>query len=252
MANLKKMEDAVNETPWEHILWTSKAVNEAVNNPKLFEQIEELKGAGVLVSDISELPKQLENVPNFDEALNTRVQAAIQDLVSGKPNYMDVKFLSDMVRLAATYQQGGVYMDTDIAPGKVDFSKTTLHHRDEEGEVPLAGVQVQNTQAFAKATQGPKTPEENLFANTKNIGQPVFNFFYATQKGTESNRAALDTMIKYPKATGMDAAVKHFANATNPAEWMVPWLTDLGWTTEASDMQEGEQREKEEGKEGKK
>lgn len=240
LRNLMAMQEAVGDTDWQQVLWTSGTVNEAVADEELMRQIAELREAGITVKNAEQMAESLSHIEGFPEALRGRIEAAIAGIQSERPDYMAVKFLSDMVRLAATFEEGGVYMDTDIAPGTVDFDTAELFHRDEEGEVPLAGVQVQNTRAFEKARTGEGAgANENLFRNTAAIGTPVFNFFYATRAGTRSNHGALEAMIRDNRSSGMQAADEHFRpGRERPDLWMVPWLLDLGWTTEASDAEE--------------
>lgn len=238
--NIIQMQQVVVKGKWHQILWTSWAVNKVINDPQLLKQLAILSDMGVKVLDITDLTAELgETLPGYTDASNVRVAAAVKGVTKKKREYTDVKFLSDFVRLSATYLQGGVYMDTDIGPGLLDLSGVTLYHRDRSGEVPLVGPQVQNSASYARERTGTASgPRLNLFASTAARLQPVFNFFYATRAGTDSNLAGLNYMIKYPECSGMNAADAHFALATDPRQWLVPWVMDLAWTTEASDMEE--------------
>jgi hypothetical protein len=238
--NLKSMQDGVKNTGWKHFLWTSKTVNEQVAKTRenaLATQMEDLTRHGIEVNDVADLTKNRA----FAEHLTARIAKAIEGLSKEKPDYVHVKYLSDFVRLVATYENGGVYMDTDIGPGSVPWRKTVLYHRDEEGEVPLAGIQVQNTQEFKKTLVGPGTLEKNMLNNTINkTATPLFNYFYATRAKTNSNRAALMYMVTNLNDGGMSAATAHFKCADErPCEWLVPWIAELEWATDASDVEEG-------------
>ncbi|MBZ4416627.1 DUF4157 domain-containing protein [Myxococcus sp. RHSTA-1-4] len=235
--NLADLQERAHGTAWNQILWTSDEVNAAVNDPNLKAQLRNLAEAGTVVLDATRLSV---GISGFEETLAARISNSIQGIRQRPRSYTALKYLSDMVRLAATYSMGGAYLDTDIGPGALDLSRSTLYHRDKAGEVPLAGVQVQNTAAYAKAHLGDRQdPKENLFINTVELGQPVFNYFYVTRAYTESNRKALLVMIKDPEESGMTAAMVHFSGATNPAQWLVAWLMDLQWATSASDIEEG-------------
>lgn len=239
--NLIQMQARVVKSDWTQILWTSWTVNTTIGDDELTNQIQLLSQLGVVVKDISDLDAELgESMRGFRDAVRHRVEVAVRGVSGKKRDFMHVKFLSDFVRLAATYLLGGVYMDTDIGPGLLELSGVTLFHRDRDGEVPLVGPQVQNSGVYARERQGgAEDPRLNLFANTAQRLQPVFNFFYATRASTNSNRSALNYMIEDPDCSGMQAANAHFQHTTDPRQWIVPWLMTLAWTTEASDMEEG-------------
>lgn len=245
MRNLIDMQLRVVGSGWRQILWTSIKVNHAMKDKGLEQQLALLADIGVEILDVNTLSAELgEQVPGFVKTMTHRVNASVTGVTAKKRSFTEVKYLSDYVRLAATYLMGGVYMDTDIHPGTLVLKNTRLYHRDLEGEVPLCGAQVQNTNAYRKMRSGSATdPRVNLFTNTAHCQgncQPVFNYFFATRAGTQSNRRALDFMVKHADDSGMTAAGLHFDQATDPRQWLVPWLMALGWTTAASDVEEGE------------
>lgn len=247
--NLLDMQRRVTGTRWTHIIWTSSRVNEAMGSSELARQFRMLRDAGAKVMDVDELikkpslhldsftPSQLR--PAFERRTNEAILGMTRE-GKLKKTHDHVKFLSDISRLLVTFRYGGVYMDTDIGPGSVDFSTTRLYHRNPDAQtplIPLIGAQVHTLHAFEKEKQGPDAPSQNLFNKTI-VRAPAFNFFYATAAKTDCNRNALSAMVQNKENSGMEAAIPHFERATelNPQDWVVSWLCQLAWATPASDL----------------
>lgn len=252
MAKTVKATETAGNVPWKQILWTSRSVNQVVGNRKLLdEQLPALRDAGVDIRYIEEHidTGQLDGLPDLfgiqiANAINGVTRSDKMRRDAGIPvdsparDINDVKYLSDLTRLAATLQFGGVYMDTDIGPGELSLIDWRLYHRDKNGEVPLAGPQVQNTDAYQRDFPKDRPQTECLLEHAADCKKPVFNFFFATRPKTRSNEAALRSMIDRQDACGMVAATAHFAGAKDPREWVVD-LPGLAWTTSASDDLEG-------------
>ncbi|MFZ1402851.1 MAG: glycosyltransferase [Anaerolineae bacterium] len=245
--NLIAMQNAVDgsNNQWKQILWTSAEVNKTVidKNAKhagLEDQLNDLRNKHVIVCDVAVLCDSVPKSSNlgFESALKIRITAACEDFRAVSPTYQGVKYLSDFARLAATYLQGGVYMDVDISPREtLNLKLSELYHRDLKEDVPLAGLFAPEISQYKKLLSE-VTTLTGLIATAAKYGSPVGNYFYATRPNTVSNREALQLMIKDPKETGMGAANKHYEDAQYPEEWIVPWIGDLNWATEASQSAE--------------
>lgn len=211
---------------WKQILWTVRDINQ-LRADGLEGQLEQLRASGVRVMDAGEL------LPGMTK---------ITDMAG--PGYM--------ARVAGSIH-GGIYMDTDIGAGSVDLSEP-LYHRDSDGTIPLAGVQVQNSQAYERQKRdgrfGPMPPELarsgitqedwNLFQSTlMDFPKPVFNYFFASRPRNPKIVAAASRMLADPLESGMNVMDALFTDSDRPEDWMVQWLLDLQWATSASDMQEG-------------
>lgn len=238
---------------WVQILWTVRDINQ-LRTDGLDGQLDRLRASGVRVMDAGELLPHMAGITDMAEpGYMARVVGSMEDLRKEHPDFIDLKFLSDTVRLMAVSLHGGIYMDTDIGAGSVDLSEP-LYHRDSDGTIPLAGVQVQNSQAYERQKRdgrfGPMPPELarsgitqedwNLFQSTL-IGfpKPVFNYFFASRPQNPRIVAAACRMLADPLESGMNVMDALFTDDDRPEEWMVQWLLDLQWATSASDMQEG-------------
>lgn len=262
--NIMGMQERINEQnrtdrrkfwkeKWRQILWTVRDINQ-LRVDGLDGQLERLAASGVMVMDAGELLPGMTKITDMAEpGYMARVVGSMEDLRKEHPDFIDLKFLSDTVRLMAVSLHGGIYMDTDIGAGSVDLSKP-LYHRDRDGTIPLAGVQVQNSQAYEGQKMdgrfGPMPPELarsgitqedwNLFQSTL-IGfkKPVFNYFFASRSQNPRIVAAACRMLADPRESGMNVMDVLFTDSDRPEDWMVQWLLDLQWATSASDMQEG-------------
>ena len=238
---------------WKQILWTVRDINQ-IRADGLDGQLERLSASGVIVMDAGELlPGMTEITDMAESGYMARVVGSMEDLSKEHPEFIDLKFLSDTVRLMAVSLHGGIYMDTDIGAGSVDLS-VPLYHRDSSAMIPLAGVQVQNSQAYERQKTGdrlgPMPPELarfgitqedwNLFQSTlADVPKPVFNYFFASRPQNPRIVAAASRMLADPLESGMNVMDALFTDADRPEEWMVQWLLDLQWATSASDTQEG-------------
>lgn len=238
---------------WKQILWTVRDINQ-LRADGLDGQLERLAASGVRVMDAAELLPHMAGITDMAEpGYMARVVGSMEDLCGEHPEFIDLKYLSDTVRLMAVSIHGGIYMDTDIGAGSVDLSEP-LYHRDSDGTIPLAGVQVQSSQAYERQKTddrfGPMPPELvrfgitqedwNLFQSTlMDFPKPVFNYFFASRPRNPRIVAAACRMLADPLESGMNVMDTLFTDSDRPEDWMVQWLLDLQWATSASDMQEG-------------
>lgn len=272
--NLLAMQEVVNRsrrssTPWTQVVWTSGLVNRKTGmfgskaeNP-LDEQLRELARAGVVIRDADELWRDL-SVPRVEDVDKSRwdlsrrnrtdvaekalgwTAEAKKDLEAKK--YDKVKWLSDLVRLAAVSEMGGVYMDTDIGPGTLDLRDRRLYHTDPEGEIghhaPPFRVPKDYEEVLGDAKLGRSQRERVARFGDANI--PVLNYFLASRSGTRHlERELAELFARKDLTSGMgmfgrlfvplDRSMQEKPTPYAPPEQRVtPWVSDLQWTTEVS------------------
>ena len=255
--NILAMQEKINSsqdgpTPWKQVLWTTGIANEKrgwlfkKNNP-LDQQLAELAEAGVEIRNVDEEWGSLEEiVPGAQDKAVAWTRQAKSDLDSKK--YDRIKWLSDLVRLVAVFKEGGVYMDTDIGPGRLDLDDNQLFHLDGEGEIAMFGPPFRVPEDYAGVLADKKlghSPEERIVRHA-NESIPALNYFLASRSGTKHledeiraylNREDLTSgmgrfgYLFVPEGEDITQTPTPYAP---PQQTMIPWLLDLDWTTEVS------------------
>jgi hypothetical protein len=149
------------------------------------------------------------------------------------------KRLARVVGLIAVGAYGGVYIDTDIAPGTLNLCNHQLYHTDPGGEIghhapPFRGPRG-HADVAGDATLG-DSPRERI-ARYGDSRTPLVDSFFASRCGTESVVRELAARFEHDSLPcGRERFARLFvplgealARCAPPRQRVTPWAADLAW-----------------------
>ncbi|MDL2308857.1 hypothetical protein LJC53_04670, partial [Bacteroidales bacterium OttesenSCG-928-C03] len=225
---------------WRHLLWTDKEVNCLFPDDLRENQLELLSRSGIRICDIQDGCFKGEKEKAAYRLLANRIS---------ERQHTILPYLSDITRYDVLYHWGGVYVDVDINPGKVDLN-ASLKHRT-RNDIPLLGPGFR-TRDQAKATgyYGRRHGEKEKSLINSYSYQLLGNHFMATKP---SNPILLDILSntanfmlndgeKTSGPKGMLKALIQWATSKTGkttaqilSECIPPWVKDMEWVTLESD-----------------
>lgn len=229
--NLQSWYERANAGGWYQYILTDSVVNSAFNDKILKHQLEVLRAIGSVVVDIDQIPFQSKPVYKI-----LRRSVVEQQMKSKLP------YLSDLARYAQLLALGGLYVDVDVHPGRVDMKEVLLSLKG----IPQLGPCLRTT-ADAK-NMGFDTLESmrtvamlGMFSKEK---YAVGNHFIAAPARNpvvdKANVIATENVSEHQITNGGIDFLKAVAKLDGFGTEVIPaslpaWIWDVVWVTPESD-----------------
>ncbi len=213
--NVLEMQAVVNEsatspTPWRQYLWTTGECEDRA----------ELSAAGL----------EIVSIDRHWQSLHLAGKAA-RWTAEG-----DVRHLARLVGLIAVGAHGGVYLDTDIAPGTLSLCNHQLYHTDAAGEIGHHAPPFRGPLGYAHVAGDAllgDSPRERIARYADSHG-PEADSFFASRSGTATVVQALaERFAGEHLGCGRRRFARLFGGLSRyapPQQRVTPWAADLRWT----------------------